>query len=81
MAGLADEPELPLRQVSEHSSRQKESLPASANFRYWPNADRSRFGRIHQLPLVLQGQQHNLRLGMSVQNDELLADNVLPQVG
>lgn len=34
-----DEPELPLRQVSERSSHLKDGLPARASFRSWPEAD------------------------------------------
>ena|GEM_PF-4501075 len=35
--------------------------------------------RVHQLSLVLQSQQYNVSVRVGVQNDELLADNVLAQ--
>jgi hypothetical protein len=39
--------------------------------------DRSGLRRVHQLSLVLQSQQYNVSVRVGVQNNELLADNVL----
>ncbi len=36
-------------------------------------------GCVYQLPLMLQSQQHNIRVGVCVQND-VMADKVLAQV-